>query len=307
MNEDAPVLTLQMRVIAIVSEWLARPAEKVGVERAREALAKAAGSPAFIVGKVARLAQIRDDVISGVKVRRYVPHDAQPGVIVFFHGGGFVVGNYETHARPVSALAAATKREVIAVDYRLAPEHPYPAAVDDCVAVTSALSGRVVVAGDSAGGALATVVARRLGEKVAAQVLIYPVTDNVDELPSFGTFARGHFLSRDTVRFYRQCYAPDVQRRLEPDCSPLRAGSLKGSAPAYVLLAECDVVHDEGLAYARKLERDGVAVKLVEVPGVLHGFFNMQGLPVATRATREMAAWIVSAFETNRRGQLSGA
>lgn len=287
-----------MRVIAIVSEWLARPAQKVGVQRAREELAKAAGSPAFIVGKVASLAQIRDDVISGVNVRRYVPHDVQPGVIAFFHGGGWVVGNHETHARPVSALAAATKREVIAVDYRLAPENPYPAAVDDCVAVTRALPGKVVVVGDSAGGALATVVARRLVEKVAAQVLIYPVTDNVDELPSFETFARGHFLTRETVRFYRQCYAPDVSRRYEPDCSPLRAESVKGLAPAYVLLAECDVVHDEGVAYAQKLERDGVPVKLVEVPGVLHGFFNMQGLGVAKRETRELAAWIVSVFET---------
>lgn len=281
-----------MRVIAVVSEWLAQPAEKVGVARAREELAKAAGSPTFIVGKVADLAAIRDDVVAGVKVRRYVPHDVRPGVIAFFHGGGFVVGDYETHARPVSQLAAATKREVVAVDYRLAPENPYPAAVEDCLAVVKALPGQVVVVGDSAGGALAAVVARKLVEKVAAQVLIYPVTDNVDELPSFEKFARGHFLARDTVRFYRQCYAPDVNVRREPDCSPLRADSLKGVAPAYVLLAECDVVHDEGLAYARKLERDGVEVKWVEVPGVLHGFFNMQGLGVAKRALRDVATWI---------------
>lgn len=292
MNEDAFVLTLQMRIIAVVSEWLARPAEKVGVEVARRELAKAAASPEFIVGKLAKLAEVRDDVVADVKVRRYVPHDVQPGLIVFFHGGGWVVGNFETHERPVRALAAATKKEVVFVDYRLAPENPYPAAVDDCVAVVGALPGRVVVVGDSAGGALATIVARRLPEKVSAQVLIYPVTDNVDETPSFETFARGHFLARDTVRFYRQCYAPDLSRRSEPDCSPLRAESLKGLAPAYVLLAECDVMHDEGLAYARKLEADGVAVKLVEVPGVLHGFFNMQGLGVAKRALADVAAWI---------------
>lgn len=283
-----------MRLIAVFSEFVTRPVERVGHLAARAALAKAARTPAFLMGRRAELARVSDEVIAGVKVRRYVPHAVQPGVIVYFHGGGWVVCDVDTHDHPVSALAAATKREVISVDYRLAPEHRYPAALDDCLAVVAALPGSVVVAGDSAGGGLAAVVAQRLKEKVSAQVLLYPVTDCGAELPSYEQYATGHFLTRETVRFYRQTYVPDEAQRLEPGCSPLRAPSVKGVARAFVLLAQCDVLRDEGVAYAKKLEADGVDVTVHEEPGVLHGFINMQGLVVAREAVQRLARWLAS-------------
>lgn len=283
-----------MRLIAVLSEFVAKPVQRIGHLAARVSLAKSARSPAFLMGRRADVARVSDEVVAGVKVRRYVPHDVQPGVIVYFHGGGWVLCDVDTHDHPVSALAAATKREVISVDYRLAPEHRYPAALDDCLAVVGALEGSVVVAGDSAGGGLAAVVAQRLGEKISAQVLIYPVTDCAAETPSYERYATGHFLSRETMRFYRATYVPEEVQRLEPGCSPLRAQSVKGVARAFVLLAQCDVLHDEGVAYAKKLEGDGVATTVHEVPGVLHGFVNLQGLGVAREAVARIAEWLRS-------------
>jgi acetyl esterase len=184
------------------------------------------------------------------------------------------------------------------VHYRRAPEAPAPAAADDCEAVTSALLERgqpVAVAGDSAGGNLAAAVANRCGAKgarLAAQALIYPVTDCAAETASYETFADGFLLSRATMRYFRDCYAPTETLRLSPDVSPLRAPSLAGAAPAYVLLAGCDVLRDEGRAYAARLQQAGVETVLDEVPGVLHGFVSMQGLGVTREATRRLVAWL---------------
>jgi acetyl esterase len=245
------------------------------------------------MGRRAKLAEVRDEELAGVPVRRYVPHGAQPGVLAFFHGGGWVVGDLESHDVPASALAAATRREVVAVHYRLAPEHPYPAALEDCLAVTRALAGqRVVVAGDSAGGNLAAAVANALGTALAAQVLVYPVTDCAGEHPSYAAYATGHLLTREAMRFYVRSYVPDEARRQEPGCSPLRAPSLRGAPPALVLTAGCDVLRDEGVAYAERLRADGVEVHHTEYPGTVHGFFSMQGLSEGLSAVQQVANWL---------------
>ncbi len=289
-------LTFKWRAIAALSGLVARPTETMTPAAARASMRNATKGPAFITGGRPKLGSVRDETVAGVPVRRYVPQAAQPGVLVYFHGGGWVVGDVDSHDAPARALAFATKREVVSVDYRLAPEHRYPAALDDCLAVTRALAvgRRVVVAGDSAGGNLAAVVAHQSRAEVAAQVLFYPVTDCAAETPSYEAFATGHLLSRETMRYYCREYVPEEARRREPGCSPLRADSLKGLAPAYVMLAGCDVLRDEGRAYAKRLIEEDVDTMVDEVPGVLHGFFSLQGLREGREAVPRVAQWLAS-------------
>jgi acetyl esterase len=289
-------LSLKWKLIA----WAASRApatETTPPAKARALMRKSTAGPALVMGRHPKLASVRDEQVAGVKVRRYVPEGAKPGLLVYFHGGGWVIGDVDSHESPARGLAVATGREVVSVDYRLAPEHRYPAAFDDSLAVTKVLAAqqRVVVAGDSAGGNLSAVVANRSakdGTALAAQVLLYPVTDCVAETASYETFATRHLLTRETMRYFRREYVPDEARRAEPGCSPLRAESLRGVAPAYVLLAGCDVLRDEGRAYAKKLQADGVETHLDEVPGVLHGFFSLQGLSEGRAATARVAQWL---------------
>ncbi len=284
-------LTLKYRAIAFLSGVAAPATESVSPAIARKNMS--APLPGFLAGPKASGVTVRDEVLAGVKVRRYVPASARPGVLVYFHGGGWVIGDVDSHDVPTRALAAALGRDVVSVDYRLAPEHRYPAAFDDCLAVTRALGGQpVVVAGDSAGGNLAACVANALGAAVTAQVLIYPVTDLTSETASYVEFATGHLLSRETMRYFVREYVPNPDLRREPSCSPLYAPSLKGVSPAYVLLAGCDVLRDEGRAYADKLKRDGVDTQLDEVPGVVHGFFNLQGLCEGREAVQRVVRWL---------------
>jgi acetyl esterase len=280
------------RAIAFLGARLSPPTHTVPLARARAQMRNL--GPALVMGRRARLAEVTDGEVAGVRVRRYVPHGVQPGLLLFFHGGGWVVGDLESHDVPASALAAALGREVVAVDYRLAPEHPYPAALEDCLAVTRALSARrPVVAGDSAGGNLAAAVAQALGgEPLTAQVLIYPVTDCAAEHPSYAEYATGHLLTAEGMRHYVRTYLPDPARRSEPGCSPLRAPSLRGLPPALVLTAGCDVLRDEGVAYAERLRAEGVEVHHAEYPAALHGFFNMQGLPEGVSAVQHVARWL---------------
>ncbi len=286
----------RMRMVAWLSDRIGSPTEVAGHVRGRESIRRT--SPAMLFGRPAAMFAISDERIAEVPVRRFVPTGAHDGVILWFHGGGWVVGDVDSHHIPCRALAEATKRQVISVDYRLAPEHRFPAALDDCLAVTRALAGvhqAVAVAGDSAGGNLAAVVARRFrdeGRKLRAQLLVYPVTDCGAESPSYERYASGFLLARSTMRYYTREYVPDDATRLSPDVSPLRAASLEGVAPARVVLAECDVLHDEGAAYAEKLRAAGVPTELDEVPGFLHGFFNLQGFPESRAALARAAQWL---------------
>ena len=295
------MLTPMMKLIALSSRFITRPPETVPLAQARAGMRKATRGPRFILGGPVPLPTVVDERVAGVPVRRYAPERPKPGTLAYFHGGGWVTGDLETHDGVCRVLARDLEREVVAVDYRLAPEHPGPAAADDCEAVTRALleRGPVAVAGDSAGGNLAAVVANRLGASktpLAAQALVYPVTDCATEHPSIAQFATGYFLSRETMRFFHRQYAPDEARRRDPDLSPLYAPSLAGVAPAYVLLAECDVLRDEGRAYAKRLRDDGVDVTLDEVPGHLHGFLNMQGLGSARAAMGRLVVWLDARF-----------
>jgi len=209
-----------------------------------------------------------------------------------------MLGSIATQDILAATHAARSGHEVVSVVYRLAPEHPFPAGLHDCIAVTKALAerGRVAVAGDSAGGNLATVVANTA--PVAAQFLMQPVTDSGDELPLHDHYATRHILTSETIRCFRNAYAPGPAMWASAEVSPLRATNLAQSAPGFVSVAQCDVLHDEGTARARKLRGAGVGVTFETAPGALHGFAAMLGLKEALdtvksgRGMAPIASWV---------------
>ena len=204
-----------------------------------------------------------------------------------------------------------TGATVLSVDYRLAPEHPYPAAIDDAVDATVAVCAgaagpgvdpaRIAIGGDSAGGHLAAVVARQLrdlgGPRLAAQVLIYPVTDPAapaGEHPSWEENGHGYVLTADTVDFFTDCFLPDPARRVEPDASPLRAGDLSGLPPALVLTAEFDPLRDEGEAYAAAMAAAGVDVVAERYDGAIHLFFQLSTTAACRRAIDQVGSFLAA-------------
>ncbi len=213
-------------------------------------------------------------------------------MIVFFHGGGHVIGDLDTHDQPCRFLARHSGALVLSVDYRLAPEHRFPAAVDDALAAfrwahreAEALGGdprRIAVAGDSAGGNLAAVVALRAkldgGPAPAFQALIYPVTDYSANHRSAELFGEGFFLTQRQMDWYRDHYFATEDERRDPSASPLLASDLSGLAPALVVTAGFDPLRDEGEAYAKRLREAGVATTLRREPDLVHGFINAAGL-----------------------------
>jgi acetyl esterase len=208
---------------------------------------------------------------------------------VFFHGGGWVIGSLESHDNLCRALANRAQAIVIAVDYRLAPEHRFPAAAEDCYAVACHVAehgadygvdaARLAVAGDSAGGNLSAVVALMARDRGAPrlrhQVLIYPVTDPDFERASYRDNADGYLLTRDAMKWFWGHYVPDAARRTEPYAAPQRAEKLGGVAPATVITAEFDPLRDEGEAYAARLRDAGVPATLTRYEGQIHGFVSM--------------------------------
>jgi acetyl esterase len=218
-----------------------------------------------------------------------VPASATVPALVFFHGGGWVIGDLETHDVLCRQLAAGAGIAVVAVDYRLAPEHRFPAALDDAWAATRWVAaragqlgidaGRLAVGGDSAGGNLAAVVALLArdhgGPALALQALIYPVTDVGAESQSYADFADGFMLTRDSMRWFVDHYLNSRSEASDWRASPLRAPSLAGVAPALVVTAGFDPLRDEGDAYARKLRAAGVRVDHICYGGMVHGFLPM--------------------------------
>ncbi|MGE0255739.1 MAG: alpha/beta hydrolase [Alphaproteobacteria bacterium] len=243
-----------------------------------------------------------------IAVRIYRPQGAGQGmlpVLVYLHGGGHVLGNLDSHDETSRHLANGAGALVVAVDYRLAPEHKFPAAAEDSFAAVKWAateagryggdSGRLAVAGDSAGGNLAAVVALMAreagGPKLAMQVLVYPVADYAcDGTPSYETFANGYgILDSASMHWFRNHYLRSPEDVLDWRASPLRAGDLSGLPPALVLLAECDPLHDEGVAYAERLRQAGNAVELVEFPGMAHGFFGWRPVVQASEKAQALA------------------
>jgi len=218
-----------------------------------------------------------------------VPASTPLAVLVFFHGGGWVIGDLETHDVLCRQLTAGSGVSVVSVDYRLAPEHKFPAAVDDAWAATRWVvahagelavdASRLAVGGDSAGGNLAAVVALLARDKgapaIAVQVLIYPVTDLVGETRSYRDFAEGYLLTREGMRWFIAHYLTAEAEAADWRASPLRAQSLAGLPPALIVTAGFDPLRDEGEAYAERLREAGVRVDSVCYGGMIHGFVPM--------------------------------
>jgi acetyl esterase len=273
----------------------ASPLHMLSAERARADLrAQVAG----VSGQLAEVARVSDRAIPTpaglVPIRLYTPLGAGPfpGVI-YFHGGGFVMGDLETHDPLCRQIAARLGAVVCAVDYRLAPEHVFPAAADDALAAArwfmararelDADPDRLFVMGDSAGGTLATVTALALRDqptpKLRGQVLIYPITDHVDVgTESYATFAEGYGLTRDGMRWFLRHYLSRPGDANDPRVCPLRAPTLRHLPPAFVLTAEYDVLRDEGERYAQRLREDGVDVTAERASGLHHGFIRLFGI-----------------------------
>jgi acetyl esterase len=278
-------------------EERADPAEARAQRRAEAAIV--AERPAI---PMARVEQVEIPGPAGTMAARlYVPQaraDKPLPMLVYFHGGGWVIGDLETHDSPCRFLAANAGVQVLAVDYRLAPENPFPAAVEDAFAAYAWATGYpddpplpadwVAVGGDSAGANLAAAVCLQARDGnvplPAMQLLVYPVTETGRELPSRQTFREGFLLTRRDMAYYEDRYLPPGTDRNDPRVSVLQAADLSGLPPAYVAVAGFDPLRDEGAAYAKRLREAGVPVALREHAGLVHTFVNLTAICPSARA-----------------------
>ena len=288
------------------------PLHHQSVEQAR---AFHVADAAALNGPPAPVAAVADRLVPGpageLPVRVYTPEGSRPfPIVVFFHGGGWVVGTLDTYDPLCRALAAVTPAVVVSVDYRLAPEHRWPAAVEDAYAATmwasrhaAELGGaqhRLAVAGDSAGGNLAAVVALgardRGGPAIAFQLLVCPALDVAGDTGSWREFAEGLDLTAAGMRWYWDHYLGEADGTA-PDASPARAAFLGGLPPALVIVASHDILRDEGEAYAARLADAGVAAAATRIPGVVHGFFRWRAVtPAADQALQQAAGALRTAL-----------
>ncbi len=264
--------------------------------------------------KAPGIAEVRLHVFdSAVAVRSYRPVlDETLPALVFFHGGGWAIGDLDTHDVLCRQLALGARCAVFSVDYRLAPEHPFPAAVEDCFSATQFVfrhaqalqvqAERIAVGGDSAGGNLAAVVALMArdqgGPPLACQLLIYPATDQRCQHASHERNGEGYLLTKDSIRYFRAAYLPQEKDRTDWRASPLLAQSHAGLPPAFVLTAGYDPLVDEGRAYAQRLAKAGVEVSYREHADMVHGFILFGGVvDTANAAVEECARHLRTAFE----------
>jgi acetyl esterase len=300
-------MPLDPQVQALLDQMAA--ADRPALHETSPAEARAAMTALAALGKYPDpLAAIADRSIPGpagpIPVRVYTPQEQQPlPVVVYFHGGGWVIGGIDTHDATCQQLATAVPAVVVSVDYRLAPENPFPAAVDDCLAATrwvhdqaaelGADPSRLAVAGDSAGGNLAAVVSLKArdegGPPIAFQLLVYPATDLTRSFASHVENGEGYMLTTDAIDWFLDQYLPEAERK-NPDASPHFATDLSRLPPALIITAEYDPLRDEGEAYADRLRDDGVAATASRYDGMIHGFFGMDlVLNSAGEAVREAA------------------
>lgn len=256
------------------------------------------------LGVPEEIASIEDSTVPGpggdIPIRIYRPSDGPSlPALVWYHGGGFVIGDLDSHDAVCRSLAKRSGCAVIAVDYRLAPEHPFPAAPDDAIAAFDALRNnaralgidgdRVATGGDSAGGNLAAVVANERRGAVAFQLLVYPVTDMNRTSQSYRDNAEGYLLSAELMGWFESHYTGGNGLD-DPRVSPLFTEDLTGVAPAFIITAEFDPLRDEGEAYGKRLADAGVRVTMQRHDGMIHGFFQMNAVIDAADAAIDDAA-----------------
>lgn len=292
----------------------APPLHELSVAEARQVIVDLFGIPGEpeSVGKVTnrRIPEAAGDI----PMRIYTPEGNGPfPILVYFHGGGWVIGNLDAYDPTCRALTNAAGCLVVSVDYRLAPEHKFPAAPEDCYAALcwvathgASLNGdptRLAIGGDSAGGNLTAVVALmardRGGPNLAYQLLIYPVTDHNYETVSYQENADGYLLTKDAMVWFWNHYLHSEADGRSPLASPLQAENVQGLPPALVLTAEFDPLRDEGEAYAARLQAAGVPVTLTRYNGMIHGFFSLgHVLDQGKQAIAEAAAGLRAALGT---------
>ena len=296
----APVLDRAARrfLIAVNAATVADSA-RVSVERLRAATVELAkfASPAMAAEREDGALDLGD---RRLRVRAYSPPGRAgaelPG-LVYFHGGGLVAGDLDTHDALTATLAAGAGCRVIAVDYARAPENKFPAAYDDALAATLAIASnpgrfrldpaRIGVAGDSAGGqlaALAALAAKTAGVPLALQLLLSPVMDCLAKRPSRFQLSEGYLLDETTMRAYWDAYRVDGLSPEDPRVSPLAADDVSGVAPALIHVADGDPLYDEGVAYAERLTQAGVTCRLTRHPGLIHHFYGLGAVIPAARA-----------------------
>jgi acetyl esterase len=301
-------------VLAQAKAMGGKPIHEQSVEQARAALAMLC---ALGGRSTATLAGVEDRAIPGpageIPIRIYTPTGTGPfGVLCFFHGGGFVLGDLKTHDGVCRELAAGAECVVVAVDYRRAPEHKFPAAADDCeaavrwtaehAAALNADPARIAAGGESAGGNLSAVVAQRLrdrgGPELVGQLLIYPAVRLVgDATPSMLANAEGYFLELKDMEWFVGHYFADPAQAALVDASPGFAADLSGLPPALVITAEFDPLCDDGEFYAQALRKAGVEVTPTRYDGAIHGFWNFFGiLKLGRVAMDECTSWLRGRF-----------
>lgn len=299
----------QMKLLLALQALEGPAAETVPIPQGRRIIRDGAA----VVGGRLPIGSVHDRTVDGpggpLPLRVYAPRGltGTAPALVFFHGGGWIYGDLDSHDAVCRFLAEQAGVRVVAVDYRLAPEHPFPAAVDDCLAaydwVLTHADGlgidpqRVAVGGDSAGANLATVVAQQVTGRTeqpagvvppAFQLLIYPVVDFVERRPSRTEMETGFFLTGDFIDLAAGCYRSSGPDAADPRLSPLR-GKLEGLPPAYVVTAGFDPLLDEGQAYAEAMQAAGVEVTYVCEDGLIHSFANMVALGTAAPAAMRRA------------------
>lgn len=287
-------MTLDPQVAKLLRQMAGPAITDITVDQARREMIRSSQQ----LGEPPELPLVEDRTVPGpngdIPIRVYKPidTDATLPVLVYFHGGGWVIGSIDTHDKYCRQLALAAEICIISVDYRLAPEHPYPAPADDCYAATKWIAenanelridaGRLAVGGDSAGGNLAAVVTLmsrdRGGPSLAFQLLIYPITDCDFDTESYLKNATGYHLTRAAMMWFWVQYVPNASQRRQQYAAPLRAENLDRLPPAFVLTAEYDPLCDEGEKYARRLEQAGNRVELRRYDGTIHGFVRRSHL-----------------------------
>jgi len=305
----------QLAEILAIAAKAGRPAlESLPIEEARREYKKRADTfglpPADMFAVVERSIE---GPAGPVPVRLYVPvgvMDPSP-LLVFFHGGGWAIGDRDTHDRACRFLAQAGRCRIASVEYRLAPEHPFPAGVEDCWAAYQSIvrdraawdadPQRIAVGGDSAGGNLAAVVAQLARQKRAPapcfQLLIYPATDMANRFLSVEKFGAGYLLTKAMIEKFMAFYTPRAETRRDPRVSPLLAPDLSGLPPAFVQTAGFDPIQDEGAAYAKALAAAGVRAEHKHYPSLVHGYLQLAGYSKGARqAVEDAAAALRKAF-----------
>lgn len=299
---DGVELDVQVQLLLWLAKRVGRkPHAEMGLVRARRELERGGTVLSLLTTPMARVADLATDGASRVPLRLYVPR-ALAGLVdapalVYLHGGGFALGSRDSHDGLCRYVAEHTPCVVVSVEYRLAPEHKFPAAVDDSVAALRWVQAhakelgidpaRIAIGGDSAGGNLSAVTCleqKRDGVmQPRLQVLLYPATDLTRAMPSHRVYGNGFLLDRQDVDWFVDQYVRSKDDLLDPRGSPLFAKDFTGLPPALVVTAGFDVLRDEGEAYARKLEDAGVRVMLHRDPGMVHGYLSV---PAAIDASR---------------------